>query len=51
MKPLTIASGSSPTPHVFKFYLNIFVVRHLGANSERLLNTADSIETRLFGSK
>ena len=42
-QPLTIkheAGGSSPTPHVFLFQLNVFfIVHHHSANSEPQLNT------------
>ena len=42
-RPLAVkleAGGSSPTPHIFLFQLNVFfIVHHYGANSEPQLNT------------
>ena len=41
----------SHSTHYFILVKHFFIVHHYGANSERLLNTAESIEMGLFGSK
>ena len=51
MKPLTMANGLSPTPHIFILVKHFFIVPYYGANSKHLLNTAKSIEIELFGLK